>query len=99
MKRRMLAGAVALCLTATQAYGAEADTQTVVCPSPEPLMKDICGAAEHSAKMFTALRAGEMEAMAQEARLARVDMRAYGSLLVYMADYMTAEAKRQGAVP
>jgi hypothetical protein len=67
---KLLPFAALLLATSVQAGG-------VICPSPEPLMLPLCNSAEHSSKMFAALRRGDVETTSSEAGLATSEINVF----------------------
>jgi hypothetical protein len=74
----------------------------VVCPSPEPLMEHLCATAEHSSKMFAALRAGNWAMASQESQAANTNMHVFSitlNLLASKLENVRIEAMRNTTKP
>jgi hypothetical protein len=78
--------AITILPLAAMLLAAPAHAGGIVCPSPEPLMLHLCGAAEHSSKMYAAIHAGDQATMQVEADLAANEMDAYTKIVIAIVD-------------
>jgi hypothetical protein len=78
-----------IAMSSWQPATVQADSATV-CPSTEPLMESLCGAAEHSSKMFALLRAGDVKGAGREAELSSTYMTTFSTVMNMLTEKMRA---------